>query len=732
MIRISSPTLLVCTAALAAVLPLSAQSSAAAPRSAPVSAPSNAVASSIRLGAPSGTEQSANAIASWIRLSAPPGTEQSAATAIVRAFPGWTTDRWGNVMRRVGSGTPRRVVACAMDASAYVVSQITDNGYLRVRRTGVARHPLWDQFHEAQRVQIFSANGTHPAVVAVPNGHFARQHIADSTALTFNDLWVDVGAESREDVVSLGIALMDPVALDRPAWSFSEYAVGPNAGARASCAAVFAAGEAAARNGVSSGETIFVLSTQRVFGWVGLSTALVQLPAIDALYLADEGKNARATSTVAATAVPRAFRALATRVSADSVHTFAPEVRFVASPVEAVGLPEATAILEWVMRSGSVQGAANFVAINETNDERAPVHAANSRHARLAQSFMQLADLPGVSGHEALVRDALLAGMPRWAREAAIVDSAGNIVLAMGPDRDAIAFVAHMDEVGFEVDRILPDGQVTLRRLGGVVTSSWEGVPALLHFEAAGSRPAAEPLRGVFVPRSAGRVKTPDRLTAWFGLDSAQLAAQGVTRGLSITAYKRAERLAGARVTARGTDDRAGSAALLAALISMDATKLKRRVYFTWTVAEEVGLVGAAAFGDTPVSRTDPFATIGRTLSCVYSIDTFVSSDTPLESPHFAYAPLGSGPVLRALDDSNLVPRAERSRIIALARRARIPLQVGTTQGGTDGGAISPWGPFNIGLSWPGRYSHGPAEILDLNDVDALARLIRAVAEAAP
>lgn len=710
--------LLASTAATAVGLPLWAQSPANASPNAPVHA-------------------SAAAIASWITLAAPPGAEQGAADAITRAHPGWTADRWGNVMRRVGSGTPRRVVACATDASAYVVSQITDNGYVRLRRSGVARHPLWDQFHEAQRVQIFSENGTHPAVVAVPNGHFARQHIADTTALTFNDLWVDVGAVSRAQVEALGIALMDPVALDRPAWSFGEYASGPNAGARASCAAVFAAGEAAARNGVTSGETIFVLSTQRVFGWVGLSTALVQLPPISALYLADEGRDSRATATVSSSALPRAFRALATRVTADSVHIFAPAVRYVASAVETVSAAETTELLSWVMRGGAVRGDANFVALAELANTRAPVHAANSVHAELAQSFMQLADLPGVSGHETPVRDALLAGMPNWARERADIDSVGNIVIAMGPGNDAIAFVAHMDEVGFEVDRMLPDGQVTLRSLGGAVTSSWEGVPALLHFERNANGQTKESLRGVFVPRTTGRVKTPDRLTAWFGLDSAQLVARGVTRGLGITAYKRAERLAGARVTARGTDDRAGSAALLAALNALDTTKLSRRVYFVWTVAEEVGLFGAAAFGNTPDSAVsdranDPFATIGRTLSCVYSIDTFVSSDTPLESPHFAFAPLGAGPVLRALDDSNIVPRRERTRLLELATRAGIPLQVGTTQGGTDGGAISPWGPFNIGLSWPGRYSHGPAEILDLNDVDALARLIRVVAEERP
>lgn len=670
--------------------------------------------------APLRAQSPSDALASWIAFAAPPGAEEAAAAALTQALPGWTADRWGNLMRRVGSGTPRRVVACAMDQSAYVVSQITDDGYLRVRRTGVPRHPLWDQFHEAQRVHVFTAAGTHPGVIAVPNGHFARQHIADSTALTFDDLWIDVGATSRAEVTALGIALIDPVALDRPSWAFADHATGVGAGARAGCAAVAAAGNAAAQSGVSSGETIFVLSTQRIFGWVGLSTALVQLPPITSLHLVDEGQNTRSVSSSTSARLPRAFRALESRVSADSVHVFAPAVRFVASAVETIASNEAADLLSWVTRAAAVRGTPAFTALNTTNITRAPASPRNRRLDAIGDQFMRLADLPGVPGHEQLVRDAILSAMPTWARTQATIDSAGNIVLAMGPDRDAIAFVAHMDEVGFEVDRILPDGQVTLRRLGGAVLSSWEGVPALLHFDPVGTAAPAPSLRGVFVPRTAGSTKTPDRLTAWFGYDSAQLVARGVRNGHSITAYKRADRLAGHMVTARGSDDRTGSTALLAALATMDPSKLARRVYFTWTVREEGGLNGARAFGNM----------LGRTLSFVYSIDTFVSSDTPLESRHFAYTPLGAGAVLRSLDDGSLTPRRERNRIISLARTAGIPLQVGTTQGSTDGSAIVPWGPPNIGLSWPGRFSHGPAEVLDVRDVDALARLIRVVAEA--
>ena len=105
-----------------------------------------------------------------------------------------------------------------------------------------------------------------------------------------------------------------------------------------------------------------------------------------------------------------------------------------------------------------------------------------------------------------------------------------------------------------------------------------------------------------------------------------------------------------------------------------------------------------------------------------------VSSDTPLESPHFAYAPLGKGPVFRAIESSNVAPDEERSRVGRAAAAAGIPLQMGLTQGGTDGSTFTFWGAPNQGLSWPGRYSHSPGEVLDLRDLDLLTRLIVAVA----
>ena len=274
------------------------------------------------------------------------------------------------------------------------------------------------------------------------------------------------------------------------------------------------------------------------------------------------------------------------------------------------------------------------------------------------------------------------------------------------------------DEVSFEVDGILPDGQVTLTKKGGVISSAWEGQPAMLVFDPDATGNTNEALRGVFVPRETARSKAPPRLLAWFGLDAAGLAARGVKTGAAVLGLKRAARLAGTRVTGRSSDDRTGSTALVMAAQKIDPTKLNHKVILVWTTGEEGGLLGARAFA----------ARSGAGLRRVYAIDTFVSSDTPLEVPTFAYAPLGKGAVLRGLDDGSIAPRAERDRVMRVAKANNIPLQVGTTHGSTDGSAVGAYGAPNLGISWPGRYSHTPGEVLDLRDVDALIRLIAALA----
>lgn len=673
----------------------------------------------------------ASVLADWVALPAPPGHEHPATDRLLERMEGWERGPAGNLVLELGEGDPTRVVACGIDRPAYVVSQITEDGYLRLHTVGrTPDHPLWHGFHAGQTVDVHTADGPVPAVTAIVNAHFSRQHRGDTALVTADELWVDVGARSREEVAELEIELLDPVTRRLPAWSYGNLAAGPDAGARVGCAAVAAVAGAGAAP--VEGRTVFLVTTQRSLGWVGLGGALARLGDVDELTLVAGGSGARADERIP---VER-FGFLAPVLQAaglDSLRRLAPEVRYPATLVESVDADEAARLRVRMAEAAAMPSAADAPwpdpggsgsvpgdVSPETDWAALAAAAADPGGVEpTARLLARLADLPGVSGHEGRVREAVLAALPGWARERTEVDAEGDVAVAFGSGPDTTVFLAHMDEVGWAVQSVSEDGTVDLERRGGFFPRAWEGQPAVLVPSGGG-----EPLRGVFVPRAeaGSRVRGVVSLRARFGLDSATLVERGVRPGDQVLGHKEALRLGPVRLAARSEDDRAGTAALLAAIRRIDPERLPRTVVFAWTVREEVGLEGAAALAER----------LGASTARVYSVDTFVSSDTPLESPHFAYAPLGEGPVLRAAESTSVATRKAQERMKAIAREAGVPLQVGLTQGGTDGTTFTYWGAPNAGLSWPGRYSHSPVEVLDLRDLDRLVDLIRAVATAPP
>jgi putative aminopeptidase FrvX len=323
----------------------------------------------------------------------------------------------------------------------------------------------------------------------------------------------------------------------------------------------------------------------------------------------------------------------------------------------------------------------------------------------------------GVSGMEGPVRETVQRFLPHWAHTQ--TDTAGNLWLTMGRGEPPVVFVAHLDEIGFRVTGVRDDGTLDAEAAGGLFPSLWEGQPALVH---TGGR--AVP--GVFMPHDSLAARAPpppgsdptvrvDVGTA----DRAATEALGIRVGHTITSPKRYVRLSGTRATGRSFDDRVGSTALILAARRLDPARLRHTVIFIWSVREEIGLEGAQAAA----------AALGLRPARVHAIDTFVSADSPLERHNFAVAPLGRGPVARALDNSSVTPPAYVDSLAALARARRIPLQVGTTNGGNDGSAFSDWGVPDVPIGWPLRYSHSPVEVVDLRDVAGLAEIVQAAAE---
>jgi len=369
--------------------------------------------------------------------------------------------------------------------------------------------------------------------------------------------------------------------------------------------------------------------------------------------------------------------------------------------VKAAGLPQPQAALQ--------------NATNATSQARAsvPVSATASPQPVSLQVLQALIESYGVSGHEGPVREEVLKRLPPWAKPQ--VDDKGNVTVSFGSGGRELLFVAHLDEVGFEVTAIRDDGSAGLRPRGGMYLSLYEAHPVLVHTPG-GAVPAILAPREGYATATTSQPKL-EELALYFGTSSAaETRALGVADGQAVSVRKKLLDLAGSRTACRAMDDRVGSTALLLALRQIDPAAVKNRVTFAWSVEEETGLAGAAFLA----TRMQP--------DYVFAVDTFVSTDAPLDLQYLANAKLGAGPVLRGVDNATLVPAETMTRIQALARQAGIPLQLGVTQGGTDASVFSSRGTIDVGLSWPGRYSHSPVEVMDRHDLENLARLIARLA----
>jgi putative aminopeptidase len=284
-----------------------------------------------------------------------------------------------------------------------------------------------------------------------------------------------------------------------------------------------------------------------------------------------------------------------------------------------------------------------------------------------------------------------------------------------------------MDEIGYQVRSIEADGRLLVDVLGGGYTEYFLGHAVLVH-KSDGSKnagvlelPDGWEKPGFEWPH--GPRSMDDAVHVYLGTHSVEETKKlGIKAGDWITIPKKYHPLYGARANARSFDDRVGCTALLEAVKTLSINLPGRDVTFVWSTEEEVGLKGAAAVAERMAKE-------GHPADFVFAIDTFVSSDSPLESKRFADAEIGKGFVVRAIDNSNIAPREYVDRVVQLAHDNNIPVQYGVTGGGNDGAVFVRYGAVDIPLSWPLRYAHSAAEVIDTRDVDSLAKIVAVLAK---
>ena len=208
----------------------------------------------------------------FARFTAITGYEQAMADTLLSLLPRATRDRSGSVVLVLGSGAPRRLVACPLDEPGWIIGGVEDEGYLTLRRAaGRLPGPLFDQQLEGERVTLFGRKGPVPGVVAVRSIHLTRgRPSGDEPPFTADDARVDIGASDARGVEALGVGVLTPLSLTKrrcgmePAWW-------PHLlrGRRAACAALLSA---AMVSGPAAGTVVVAFVTEQNLSRRGLLT----------------------------------------------------------------------------------------------------------------------------------------------------------------------------------------------------------------------------------------------------------------------------------------------------------------------------------------------------------------------------------------------------------------------------------------------------------------------------
>jgi len=711
----------------------------------------------------------------FAEIPAVPGYEQQLATAIANKLKTFSPqiDAASNVVVTIGNGTPHLLIVTAIDDPGFVASGITSDGYLTVQRLPQGGNlPLFNELYSAQPVQIGTTQNTWiDGAVAGISIHLLPQRQHPPSSADLDNMFVDVGATNESEVRASGADLLSPIALRR---TFYEMGGGewtaPAIGDRFGAAALVDVLRNLDRSKLN-GTVTFAFVTQQWNGARGLQRIVYQLHPDELIYL---GRCMRAPAFgMQRQAAAPSFQhhpgdgILIATEKPDSINAFAQQLKQIGSehnlkvdtdysaPLLPRGgymvqptLPEKTVHLsvatDWPSTPGEILqstdvaslasllevylGSAPATDLKPGTALQEPSAPAKPRTAPSVDSILQqVIETYAASEHEANMRAAVTALLPPWAKPT--TDNAGNLVLHVGSSSakpsERIVFAAHMDEIGFEVQSVQPDGRLELKDEGGGVPAYFLGHAALVH-SANGMHPGVLELPEGWDkpdfqwPRGRNQVVRMD-VGAKNPEDVARL---GIKVGDFITVPKKYRKLLGRKASARALDDRVGCTALISAVWALGATEPKmpnRDITFVWSTREELGLLGAAGAAKN-------MAEAGKTPGYVFAVDTFVSADSPLESKRFGDAKVGRGFVVRAVDNSNIVPRKLVEKVVSIARANNIAAQYGVTGGGNDGAAFLLYGTTDVALGWPLRYSHSPAEVVDVRDVDALGKIIAAIA----
>lgn len=284
-----------------------------------------------------------------------------------------------------------------------------------------------------------------------------------------------------------------------------------------------------------------------------------------------------------------------------------------------------------------------------------------------------------------------------------------------------LLFCAHMDEIGFMVQRIVETGNkgyIKFLPIGGW----WPGVVP-------GQRVKVRTKEKDFI--GVVGIKPPHELTPEeekklveikdmfidVGITKERGAAEmGIKPGDPIVPYLDFSPLENGLFLAKAWDDRMGCSVLAEVAEKIADIEHPNNLYFVGTVQEEVGLRGAR----TAANLVKP--------DIAFAIDVSIARDIPpLEAQQVEY--LGNG-VAVLIHDRRMIPNIKlRDEVIRILEEEKIPYHLTSIKGTYDTAEmhLHNIGVPSLALGIPTRYIHSWASVISEKDYDNLIKAVIAI-----
>lgn len=321
----------------------------------------------------------------------------------------------------------------------------------------------------------------------------------------------------------------------------------------------------------------------------------------------------------------------------------------------------------------------------------------------------ELTQLWGVAGYEKLVRLYIEEKAAPYADEM-ITDAIGNLIVLKkgcgGPDSKKIMFAAHMDEIGFMVKTIEPDGRLRVCNMGWNWTGSAYNGRVRFRNGVTGVVSCMGPIEEAH--------NDPGKLYIDIGATSKEDAMKYVNLGDACGYYGEYRELVNDRICSKSLDNRIGCYQLLEALMENDGT-YPNDIYYVFCVQEELGCRGSKAAAE----RIQPDIGVAVDISPAHDYPCDLEGSNTIDG--------GIG--IKICDPSVVCDEDIVAAMIECCEDEKIKYQREVIdKGGTDASSmnLSNMGVRAGGIVVVTRYPHSQSAVVSKKDVEAGVDLVTA------